>query len=104
MLALDENRDFGSVGIGDGEPLPAQLTDMRDLVKRDRSHPSVMAWSFCNEGECHADGASAFRKTSCKMATLSRFGCSLCTTLLTASPFRRVRSYAHGHPKLLLRQ
>ena len=64
MLALDENRDFGSVGIGDGEPLPAQLTDMRDLVKRDRSHPSVMAWSFCNEGECHADGASAFRKTS----------------------------------------
>ena len=42
MLALDENRDYGDVGDRDFEPLPAQLTDMRDLVKRDRSHPSVM--------------------------------------------------------------
>lgn len=47
MLALDENRDYGSVGVKDEEPLPAQLTDMRDLIKRDRSHASVMAWSFC---------------------------------------------------------
>lgn len=29
MLALDENRDFGTVGDHDHEPLPAQLTDMR---------------------------------------------------------------------------
>jgi hypothetical protein len=26
-----------------------QLQDMADLVLRDRSHPSIMAWSFCNE-------------------------------------------------------
>ena len=64
MLALDENRDFGSVGDNDGEQLPAQLTDMRDLIKRDRSHASVMAWSFCNEGECAKPGANAFRQTS----------------------------------------
>jgi beta-galactosidase/beta-glucuronidase len=65
MLALDENRDFGTVGDRDDEPLPAQLTDMRDLIKRDRSHPSVMAWSFCNEGECSVPADSnPFRQTS----------------------------------------
>ena len=65
MLALDENRDYGGVGDHDNEPLPAQLTDMRDLVKRDRSHPSVMAWSFCNEGECDVDeDAKPFRNVT----------------------------------------
>ncbi len=58
MLALDENRDYGNVGVGDGEPLPAQPTDMRDLIKRDRSHASVMAWSFSNECECNIPAAS----------------------------------------------
>jgi hypothetical protein len=33
MLILDENRDFGTVGIDDGELLPQMLTDMRDLIK-----------------------------------------------------------------------
>ena len=64
MLALDENRDFGTVGDRDHEALPAQLTDMRDLIKRDRNHASVMAWSFCNEGECGTDGAEQFRQVS----------------------------------------
>lgn len=65
MLALDENRDYGDVGDHDDEQLPAQLTDMRDLVKRDRNHASVMAWSFCNEGECNVDAdASPFRNVS----------------------------------------
>lgn len=55
----------GNVGVGDDEPLEAQLTDMRDLIKRDRSHPSVMAWSFCNEGECNVPADSnPFRQTS----------------------------------------
>ena len=37
---------------------------MRDLIKRDRNHASVMAWSFCNEGECGTDGAEQFRQVS----------------------------------------
>ena len=41
--------------------LPEQLTDMRDLIKRDRSHASVMAWSFCNEGECSATQCDSVR-------------------------------------------
>jgi hypothetical protein len=36
---------------------------MRDLIKRDRSHASVMAWSFCNEGECNIPAdANPFRQ------------------------------------------
>ena len=38
LLTLDENRVF-AVGL-DG--------NMADLVQRDRNHPSVIFWSFCN--------------------------------------------------------
>jgi beta-galactosidase len=41
MLVLDENRRFGT----NAEPL-SQLTR---LIRRDRNHPSVFAWSLCNE-------------------------------------------------------
>lgn len=41
MLVLDENRILGSSD--------EVLSQLDRLVKRDRNHPSVMAWSICNE-------------------------------------------------------
>lgn len=43
IMVWDENRDFTR----------KQVTDMVDLVSRDRNHPSVIVWSYCNEVECH---------------------------------------------------
>jgi beta-galactosidase len=41
MLVLDENRRFGT----NAEP----LSQLSRLIRRDRNHPSVFAWSLCNE-------------------------------------------------------
>ena len=52
MLAMDENRDYGGhqgQGGTTAETVAEELVDMGDMVQRDRSHPSVMLWSFCNE-------------------------------------------------------
>lgn len=44
ILVWDETRNFGD---------QAQwVQDIQDMVQRDRNHPSVMLWSFCNEGGC----------------------------------------------------
>ena len=37
-----------------------ELADMAALVQRDRSHPSVILWSFCNEVGCLNETAAAF--------------------------------------------
>ncbi|MDR2211982.1 MAG: DUF4982 domain-containing protein [Spirochaetaceae bacterium] len=41
MLVMDENRLLESSEL--------RLADLRDLIKRDRNHPSVVLWSLCNE-------------------------------------------------------
>ncbi len=41
LLVLDENRLTGTN--------PAQLDDLRDLIRRDRNHPSIILWSVGNE-------------------------------------------------------
>ena len=45
VVVWDENRNFGD------NPLWVQCQS--DMVRRDRNHPSIMAWSFCNEAGCN---------------------------------------------------
>ena len=44
MVVMAENREFG--------PDEEYYLNMADLVQRDRNHPSVAIWSYCNEGAC----------------------------------------------------
>ena len=44
IVVWDENRLMGNN--------THWIKNQRDMVRRDRNHPSVMAWSFCNEAEC----------------------------------------------------
>jgi len=48
IVVMAENRDFFAG--------PQYFDNMADLVRRDRNHPSVTIWSFCNEGACSAGG------------------------------------------------
>ena len=50
QMCWDENRDYGAK-YGSG----VYAVAMRDMVKRDRNHASVIMWSFCNEAECTQD-------------------------------------------------
>jgi hypothetical protein len=63
MLALDENHYYGDHGYPYGtyspETLQQTVVDMGDLVRRDRSHPSIFAWNLCNEVMCKDDPATA---------------------------------------------
>ena len=43
VLVMDENRVFNDDAV--------DVKHMADLVRRDRNHPSVFVWNFCNEGK-----------------------------------------------------
>ena len=45
VVVWDENRNFGDHDIW--------VQAEGDMVKRDRNHPSIMVWSFCNEAGCN---------------------------------------------------
>jgi hypothetical protein len=56
---MDENRLFDNV--------TAYVNNMGSLVKRDRNHPAVIIWSFCNEDGCegsHEVGGPRFKEIS----------------------------------------
>ena len=51
MLVMDENRHLGNA-LGGKTPHGAtydDLPELRELILRDRNHPSVIIWSMCNE-------------------------------------------------------
>ena len=63
VIVWDENREFGNNSIW--------VQNQQDMVRRDHNHPSVMAWSFCNEvgcslGDNEEDIAIEFKKVSYK--------------------------------------
>jgi beta-galactosidase len=51
MLVMDENRHLGAVYTP--KTLPdapyTNLSDLADMIRRDRNHPSIIMWSMCNE-------------------------------------------------------
>lgn len=70
MVAMDENRDYGGhdgQGGKTNETVADELNDMADLVKRDRSHPSVIFWSFCNEVGCRNESSAKDFRTVAKL-------------------------------------
>jgi hypothetical protein len=59
VVVMDENRLFANE--------TRYVTNMGAMVKRDRNHPSVVIWSFCNENGCEGDretGGPRFREIS----------------------------------------
>lgn len=68
VLIMDENRDYGGhrgQGGYTAETVAQETIDMGDMVQRDRAHPSVFIWSFCNEVGCDNEtAAAAFRNIS----------------------------------------
>ena len=57
ITVMDENRQFANNS--------EYVSNMGSMVKRDRNHPSIIIWSFCNEAGCEGsleNGGPRFRE------------------------------------------
>ena len=75
MLVLDENRHLGDTYVPHtyAESTKADnLSDLDDMIVRDRNHPSIFAWSLCNEEPLQgtAVGAEIFKKMLARVRQL----------------------------------
>jgi beta-galactosidase len=75
MLVLDENRHLGDTYVPHtyAEDTKADdLSDLDDMIVRDRNHPSIFAWSLCNEEPLQgaATGAELFKKMLARVRKL----------------------------------
>lgn len=81
MLVLDETRHLGdATGAKSGPGTKADdLGELRTMVKRDRNHPSVIAWSLYNEEPLQGteEGAAIFQKMRAVVDELD--GTRVCT-------------------------
>ena len=79
------------------ETVGDEVGDMADLIRRDRTHPSVIIWSFCNEVGCNNEtAAKPFREISklydpTRAVTQNRHGTNLSTFYLD------VQGFSHKH-------
>jgi len=53
VVAMEESRIMGTDDVS--------IMNMGAMVKRDRNHPSIVIWSYCNEGGCQ-QGAQGFQR------------------------------------------
>eukprot|EP01051_Picozoa_sp_SAG22_P005575 SAG22_NODE_335_length_12071_cov_5.268771_9_plen_1174_part_00 len=111
MLALDENHYYPGPGYGahmhpygtySPEVLAQTAVDMGDLVRRDRSHPSIFAWNLCNEVMCNdnATMAAAMRNATTKVDGTRPITMNHIVSAQGALPYLDVQGMSHrsgGH-------
>ncbi|HEV2968525.1 MAG TPA: glycoside hydrolase family 2 TIM barrel-domain containing protein, partial [Pirellulales bacterium] len=61
MLVMDETRHLGDTYSGKSPPSTpySNLSDLSEMVLRDRNHPSIIMWSICNEEGIQGSAAGA---------------------------------------------
>ena len=61
MLVMDENRHLGDTYTDhtSQKTTYSSLADLRDMLLRDRNHPSIIMWSMCNEEGLEGTAAGA---------------------------------------------
>lgn len=102
-MCWDENRDYGAKYMNG-----AYAIAMRDMVKRDRSHPSIIVWSYCNEFECqqfdatysgNAFRAAAYSVDGTRPVTANHVGDALLTATIDVQGFshKNNQSFVNFH-------